>query len=102
MKNSEIILIKPLLTEKMLRLQEEAHKYAFQVARKANKIEIKKAVENKFDVQVENVHTIVVKGKSKRMNTRRGLTRGKRSSWKKAIVTLREGQSIDFFQGQQS
>ncbi|MFQ5863620.1 MAG: 50S ribosomal protein L23 [bacterium] len=102
MKSSETILIKPLLTEKMLRFQEEARKYAFEVAKKANKIEIKRAVENKFGVLVEKVHTTNVKGKSKRMNTRRGLTRGKRSDWKKAIVTLREGHSIDFFQGQQT
>lgn len=101
MKLSEIILIKPLLTEKILRLQEERGKYAFHVARDANKIEIKKAVEKKFGVQVAKVHTINVKGKSKRMNTRRGLTRGKRADWKKAIVTLREGQTIDFFQGAQ-
>lgn len=94
------ILIKPLLTEKMLSLQEDARKYAFHVTKNANKIEIKTAVEKKFGVQVEKVHTINVKGKSKRMNTRRGLTRGKRSDWKKAIVTLREEQSIDFFQEQ--
>lgn len=102
MKSLEAILVKPLLTEKMLRLQEEAGKYAFKVAKKANKIEIKKAVENKFGVQVKTVRTIIVKGKSKRMNTRRGLTRGRRSDWKKAIVTLREGDRIDFFQGQQA
>jgi large subunit ribosomal protein L23 len=102
MNNPEAILIKPLLTEKMLQLQEESRKYAFKVAQKANKIEIKKAVENKFGVEVEKVRTIVVKGKSKRMNTRRGLTRGKRSDWKKAIVTLQEGHSIDFFQTQQA
>ncbi|MFQ5823443.1 MAG: 50S ribosomal protein L23 [bacterium] len=101
MKSIETILIKPLLTEKMLRLQEEERKYAFKVAKQANKIEIKKAVENKFGVQVVNVHTINVMGKSKHMNTRRGITRGKRSDWKKAIVTLREGHMIDLFQGQQ-
>ncbi|RMF69459.1 MAG: 50S ribosomal protein L23 [Calditrichaeota bacterium] len=101
MRVPESILIKPILTEKMLQLQEERRKYAFRVARDANKIEIKDAVQRKFNVLVEDVHTIIVKGKSKRMNTRRGLTRGRRSDWKKAIVTLGEGYSIDVFQSQQ-
>ncbi|MFQ5705820.1 MAG: 50S ribosomal protein L23 [bacterium] len=100
MKDSVNILIKPLLTEKMLRLQDEERKYAFKVAPKANKIEIKQAIEDKFNVRIKHVRTINVKGKSKRMNTRRGITRGRRSDWKKAIVTLQEDFSIDFFQGQ--
>lgn len=94
------ILIRPVLTEKMLRMQEDANKYAFQVSIQANKIEIKKAIEDKFNVLIENVQTMNVKGKTKRMNTRRGLTRGKRSDWKKAVVTLREGYTIDLFQEQ--
>ena len=73
----------------------------FQVLRDANKIEIKRAVESKFNVVVKDVKTINVKGKSKRMNTRRGLTSGRRAGWKKAVVTLIEGHSIDFFEGQQ-
>jgi len=97
MRSLESLLIKPILTEKMLALQEDGRKYAFQVERHANKIEIKKAVEAKFNVLVDGVQTINVKGKSKRMNTRKGLTSGKRSDWKKAIVTLSEGHSIDFF-----
>lgn len=100
MKAIDTILIKPILTEKMLRLQEDSRKYGFHVLKDANKIEIKKAVENKFNVAVERVHTANVKGKSKRMNTRRGLTRGKRTDWKKAIITLAEGYSIDFFEEQ--
>jgi large subunit ribosomal protein L23 len=102
MKLSESILMRPLLTEKMLKQQEEGRKYAFQVASEANKIEIKRAVEAKFNVLVSSVRTINIKGKAKRMNTRRGLTRGRRNDWKKAIVTLREGQAIDFFQEQQT
>lgn len=98
MKTAEHILIRPILTEKMLHLQEVANKYAFEVVTNANKIEIKRAVESKFGVLVDDVHTIRVKGKQKRMNTRRGLTRGRRSDWKKAIVTLKEGYTIDFFQ----
>jgi large subunit ribosomal protein L23 len=96
------VLVRPLLTEKMLKLQETDGKYAFVVAQDANKIEIKKAVEKKFDVTVDNVNTIAVKGKRKQMNTQRGITKGSRSSWKKAIVTLREGDSIDFFEGPKS
>jgi len=99
MKLPETILLQPILTEKMLHAQEVNRQYAFKVLRNANKIEIKHAVEVKFNVGVDTVRTVVVKGKSKRMNTRRGLTSGKRSSWKKAIVTLREGDSIDFFEG---
>jgi large subunit ribosomal protein L23 len=101
MKWAGSVLIKPLLTEKMLAAQEDGRKYAFQVVSDANKIEIKRAVEGKFDVLVDRVHTVNVKGKSKRMNTRKGITRGMRSDWKKAIVTLKEGFSIDFFQDQQ-
>ena len=100
MKSLDAILIKPVLTEKMLQMQEEAQKYGFQVALQANKIEIKKAIEGKFGVLVDKVHTVNVKGKMKRMNTRRGLTRGKRSDWKKAVVTLKEGYTIDLFQEQ--
>jgi large subunit ribosomal protein L23 len=100
MKSLDAILIKPVLTEKMLQMQEEAQKYGFQVATQANKIEIKKAIEGKFGVLVAKVHTVNVKGKMKRMNTRQGLTRGRRSDWKKAVVTLKEGYTIDLFQEQ--
>jgi large subunit ribosomal protein L23 len=91
-------IIRPLLTEKMLKVQDTHGHYAFVVHNDANKIEIKQAVERKFDVTVDDVRTVQVKGKRKQMNTRRGLTRGRRSNWKKAIVTLREGDSIDFFE----
>jgi large subunit ribosomal protein L23 len=98
MKSNEI-LIKPILTEKMLKLQESERKYAFKVHNKVNKIKEKQAVQDRFDVTVENVNILYVKGKSKQMNTRRGITKGKRSDWKKAIVTLREGDAINFFEG---
>lgn len=97
MKSQREILVRPILTEKILKMQETARKYGFVVNIEANKIEIKNAVEQKFDVSVTDVTTIRVKGKTKQSNTRRGLTRGKRADWKKAIVTLREGDSIDFF-----
>ena len=98
MKTTREVLIRPILTEKMLKLQESHRKYGFVVNIEANKIEIKNAVEKKFDVSVDSVATIKVKGKTKQSNTRRGLTRGKRSDWKKAIVTLRDGDAIDFFE----
>jgi len=102
MKKEHPILVRPILTEKILKLQETEAKYAFVVDKDANKIEIKQAVEKKFDVSVKSVRTINVKGKTKRMNTRRGITTGRRSNWRKAIVTLREGDSIDFFEGTSS
>ncbi len=98
MKSSYLILKRPILTEKMLKLQEAKRQYAFEVDDKSNKIEVKRAIQEKFDVTVENVNIIRVKGKSKRLNTRRGITTGKRSDWKKAIVTLRVGDSINFFE----
>ncbi len=97
MKNQQI-LVRPIITEKMLRLQETENKYGFVVNINANKIEIKSAVEKKFDVTVDSVRTIKVKGKTKQSNTRRGITRGRRPDWKKAIVTLRDGDKIDFFE----
>ena len=94
MKTREII-IRPLVTEKMSYLQEDENKVAFVVDKMANKIEIRKAVEDKFDVKVKKVATVNMKGKVKRM----GRFEGRRSSWKKAIVTLHEGFNIDFFEG---
>lgn len=98
MKNNQI-LMKPILTEKILKLQETKRKYAFKVSDSANKITVKQAIQNRFDVTVEEVNIVNVKGKAKQMNTRRGITRGKRSDWKKAIVTLRKGDAINFFEG---
>jgi len=98
MKNQRLVLVRPIITEKMLKLQEAQGKYGFVVNIDSNKIEIKSAVEKKFDVTVDSVSTIVVKGKAKQSNTRRGITKGSRPNWKKAIVTLREGDKIDFFE----
>ena len=101
MKRAYQILIKPILTEKMLKVQETDSKYAFQVNAGATKIDIKRAIQERFeDVTVVNVRTMNVRGKAKQMNTRRGITRGRRSNWKKAIVTLRKGDSINFFENQ--
>ena len=87
------ILIRPLITEKSTQLMEEG-KYVFVVAKKANKIEIAKAVAEVFNVKVANVNTVNVSGKVKRM----GRFVGKRSDYKKAIVKLAQGETIEFFQ----
>ena len=86
------ILIRPMITEKTTELMAEG-KYVFKVAKSANKIEIAKAVKEIFNVKVEKVNTINVKGKTKRI----GRTSGKKADYKKAIVKLAEGSSIEFF-----
>lgn len=89
------VLKRPVVTEKSTALREEENQYAFEVALDANKIEIRRAVESAFGVRVLDVRTQVVRGKMKRF--RRGF--GKKPNWKKAVVTLREGDFIDFFEG---
>jgi large subunit ribosomal protein L23 len=92
------ILIKPIVTEKMTRLTEEGRHYAFEVAKDANKIQIRQAVEARYPgVEVKEVRTMVVRGKRRRQFTRKGLVQGRKPSYKKAIVTLAAGE-IDFFE----
>jgi len=92
------VLIKPIITEKSERLTESfGNKYSFLVNKSSNKIEIKKAVEKMYSVNVTGVNTIIMPGKSKSRNTRSGVVRGKSSSFKKAIITVAEGEDIDFF-----
>jgi large subunit ribosomal protein L23 len=91
------ILIKPILSEKANALQEKAHTYAFRVAKGANKIEIKKAVEVFYNVSVEDVRTIVVPGKNKSKFTKKGFVKGMKSSYKKAYVTIPAGETIDLY-----
>ena len=89
------IIIKPIVTERSMEDMVDG-KYTFQVDKNANKTEVKKAVENIFDVKVEKVNTMNMLGKVKR----RGATSGRRPSWKKAIVKLTEdSKSIEFFEG---
>jgi large subunit ribosomal protein L23 len=90
------IIYRPLVTEKVSNLQDKGI-YAFEVDTEANKIEIAHAVEKKFKVKVINVCTMNFKGKSKTQMTRKGRFEGKTSHFKKAIVTLKEGDKIDFF-----
>ena len=97
------IIIRPLFTEKMTQLEDVERKYAFQVISKANKIDIKNAVEKKFDVEVQKVATMNRLGKTKDMTMKSGgrtiRNSGKRSDWKKDIVTLKEGFTIDLMRG---
>ena len=91
------ILVRPILTEKVTNLQ-EGRQYAFEVSSSANKIDIERSVEKKFKVKVLSVRTLRVKGKHKVQLTRRGRFDGRTRAWKKAIVTLKEGDKIDFFE----
>ena len=91
------ILLKPIVTEKMTRLGEDLNRYGFLVHRKANKIQIKQAVEQMYGVSVASVNTMTYAGKSKSRYTKSGQITGKTKSFKKAVVTLTEGETIDFF-----
>jgi large subunit ribosomal protein L23 len=108
MRDPQSIIKRPLLTEKSARLRETggrasapaegtdyAQQVVFEVARDANKIEVRRAVEELFKVSVADVRTLIVRGKEKRM----GRFSGRRPSWKKAFVTLKPGDNIEFFEG---
>ena len=88
------VIRRPIISEKSTALAEIGGKYAFEVSMKANKQEIRAAVQNLFNVQVRDVRTMVMHGKAKRV----GSFETKKANWKKALVTLAEGQKIDFFQ----
>ena len=91
------ILVRPVITEKVNNQIEKSGRYTFVVDKKANKLEVKKAVEEFYGVKVDNVNTIVVPGKNKSRFTKAGLLKGVKSSYKKAVVTLVEGDTIDLF-----
>ncbi|MBT8407095.1 MAG: 50S ribosomal protein L23 [Deltaproteobacteria bacterium] len=95
MEDAYKIIKRPLITEKSTIIKEMHNQLAFEVDRRANKIEIKKAVERIFKVQVEDVRTMNYQGKRKRLGPREG----RRRHWKKAVVTLKPGQKIEFFEG---
>jgi large subunit ribosomal protein L23 len=96
MKLSEV-LIKPILTEKANSQQEKLRRYAFKVSRKANKLEIKKAVETFYGVTVTNVNTAVSPAKNKSRFTKAGVISGRKPAYKKAFVTVAEGENIDLY-----
>jgi len=91
------ILLKPIVTEKMTNQGEKFNRYGFVVARNANKLQIKKAVEELYGVTVDSVNTMRYGGKIKTRNTKSGLLKGKTIATKKAVVTLTEGNTIDFY-----
>ncbi|MBQ2852509.1 MAG: 50S ribosomal protein L23 [Bacteroidales bacterium] len=92
-----IIIKKPVITEKMTAISEKLNRYAFIVDKRANKLQIKQAVQDLYGVQVESVNTINYEGKLKSRYTKTGVISGRRDAFKKAIVTLAKGETIDFF-----
>ena len=96
MKPSDV-LIKPILTEKANAQQDKLRRYAFKVAKKANKLEIKKAIEGFYGVTVTAVNTVVLPGKNKSRFTKAGVISGRKPSYKKAYVTVAEGENIDLY-----
>ena len=96
MRVSEV-LIRPIVSEKTNKLSELRRTYAFRVHRRANKLEIKQAVEQFYGVTVNDVHTLVVPGKNKTRYTKAGFIKGQKPSYKKALVTIAEGENIDLY-----
>ncbi|MDR0392462.1 MAG: 50S ribosomal protein L23 [Planctomycetaceae bacterium] len=91
------VILKPIVTEKMTTISEKFNRYAFVVERKADKIQIKKAIEELYGVEVEKVNTLIQRGKDASRYTKSGLIKGQKNSFKKAIVQLKDGHTIDFF-----
>ena len=91
------ILIKPIVTEKVTAQTEKLNTYGFKVAKSANKVQIKGAVEAMYGVSVESVNTIIVGGKKKSRHTKGGFIQGRSSTYKKAIVTVAKDEKIDFY-----
>jgi large subunit ribosomal protein L23 len=96
MKPSEIIK-KPIVTEKINKQTEKFNRYCFAVDKRANKLEIKKAVEDFYHVRVDSVNTLVMPAKAKSRNTKAGVLSGRKSGYKKATVTVAEGETIDLY-----
>jgi large subunit ribosomal protein L23 len=94
MKAPQDIVVQPIISEKMEYLQEAQRKYAFKVHPTANKIQIKEAVETIYNVTVTDVNVMNRKGKKRRVR----YTEGRRANWKRALVTLKEGDSIEYFE----
>jgi len=91
------IVLKPIVTEKMTAISENLNRYGFYVHKEANKIEIKEAIEQLYDVNVDKVWTMRYAGKSKSRYTKTGMVTGKSSAYKKAVVTVAEGETIDIY-----
>ena len=91
------ISIKPIITERATKLSEKRNCYTFRVSPQADKAQIKSLIEQLYGVKVESVNTAIMRGKNKSRWTKSGLLRGKTAQWKKAYVTVADGQSIEFF-----
>jgi large subunit ribosomal protein L23 len=91
------ILKKPVITEKYTKQGETLNKYAFIVDKRANKLEIKTAIEEMYDVEIESVNTMIFTGKNRIRMTKTGIQKGRTASYKRAVVTLKEGDKIDFY-----
>jgi len=91
------ILIKPIVSEKMTEKQEDLNQYGFIVDKRANKIQVKKAIEDLYNVTVVSVNTMIYGGKRKQRHTKSGVVKGKTNAYKKAIVSLVDGDTIDFY-----
>jgi large subunit ribosomal protein L23 len=91
------ILIKPIVTEKLTAQGDKLNRYGFKVDKRANKVQIKKAIETMYSVSVESVNTLNVGGKSKNRYTKAGFIQGRTGSYKKAIVTVAKDDKIDFY-----
>ncbi|MCJ0742258.1 50S ribosomal protein L23 [Pedobacter montanisoli] len=91
------ILQKPILTEKASLLTEKTNRFTFKVNPKANKLQIKQAIEQMYGVNIVSLNTMVVVGKTKTRNTKSGLVSGRSPKYKKAIVTLKDGETIDYY-----
>jgi large subunit ribosomal protein L23 len=98
MKDPRQVVIQPILTEKALRLKDMQNQYMFKVGLDANKIEIKNSIEKRFSVKIKSIRTENVKPKERQRFTRGGIVKGYTSKWKKAIVTLVEGDKLDFLE----
>ncbi|HYK75425.1 MAG TPA: 50S ribosomal protein L23 [Daejeonella sp.] len=91
------ILKKPILTEKASSLTEKLNRFSFKADHRANKLQIKEAIEKMYGVNIQAINTMVVVGKMKTRNTKTGMVSGRIAKYKKAVVTLKEGETIDFY-----
>jgi len=91
------VILKPIITEKMTQLGEKLHRYGFRVDMKANKLQIAEAIKDLYGVEVASVNTMVFSGKNKSRFTKSGVISGRTNTYKKAIITLAKGETIDFY-----
>lgn len=98
MKDPREIILEPILTEKALRLKDELNQYMFKVKKNANKIEIRLALKKRFEVDVKDVRIMNVSGKARQRFTKTGRVSGYTSGYKKAVITLAEGNKLDFLE----